>query len=127
MEPICIFIFTGAFAMGAALSACQVSHDVLNQNQQALEASEGVDLLTKVKVPGMYLVAGNLAAVALIACLVYGGQNFAWWIPVSLLIVSFPAIYHIFLRRMLKPKLGSLVYTGLALIGLLPMIQGWMA
>ncbi|MFT5518748.1 MAG: hypothetical protein ACI9RI_001014, partial [Oceanospirillaceae bacterium] len=29
MEPIYIFTFTGVFAMGATLSARQVSHDVL--------------------------------------------------------------------------------------------------
>lgn len=127
MEPLYIFTLTGAFAMGAALSARQVSHDVLDQNQQAHEASDGVELPTKLTVPGIYLVAGNIAAMALIACLVYGGQNLIWWIPVSFLIVSFPAIYHIFLRRMLTPKLGSLVYTGLALIGLVPILQSWMA
>jgi len=123
MEPIYIFTLTGAFAMGAALSARQVSHDVLTANQKALE-KDGDSSAT---VPGIYLAAGNLAVMALIASLVYGGQNFAWWIPVSFLIVSFPAFYYIFLRRMLNPKRGSLVYTLLALIGLVPMVQGWVA
>jgi hypothetical protein len=69
---------------------------------------------------------GNLAAIALIASLVYGGQNLIWWIPVSFLVITFPAAYYILLCRMLKPKLGSLLYTGLSLIGLVPMVQGWM-
>jgi hypothetical protein len=43
------------------------------------------------------------------------------------LVVSFPAIYYIFLRRILNPKRGSLVYTLLALIGLVPIVQGWVA
>ena len=133
MEPIYIFTLTGAFAMGAALSARQVSHDVLTQNQQALDSSANTDTDTdadtdtRAKVPGIYLAAGNLSVIALIASLVYGGQNFVWWIPVSFLVVSFPAIYYIFLRRLLKPKRGSLVYTLLALMGLIPMVQGWMA
>ena len=129
MEPIYIFTLTGAFAMGAALSARQVSHDVLTQNQQALDSSANADTDTdtRAKVPGIYLAAGNLSVIALIASLVYGGQNFVWWIPVSFLVVSFPAIYYIFLRRLLKPKRGSLVYTLLALMGLIPMAQGWMA
>ena len=128
MEPIYIFTLTGAFAMAAALSARQVSHDVLTQNQQALDSSENTtDTDTPAKVPGIYLAAGNLSVIALIATIVYGGQNFAWWIPVSSLVVSFPAVYYILLRRLLKPKRGSLAYTLLALIGLIPMVQGWMA
>ena len=82
---------------------------------------------TNSTVSGVYLAAGNIAAIVLIASLVYGGQNLMWWIPVSFLIVSFPAVYHILLRRILKPKVGSVVYAGLALVGLIPMIQGWMA
>jgi len=133
MEPIYIFTFAGAFAMGAALSARQVSHDVLAQNQQALDATEGVDVAQKnetkvpVKVPGASLAAGNIAAVALIACLVYGGQNLTWWIPVSFLVVSFPCVYHLLLRKILQPKMGSIVYTALALVGLIPIVQSWMA
>ena len=126
MEPIYIFTLTGAFAMSAALSARQVSHDVLIQNQQSLDAPENTDTQTTAKVPGIYLAAGNLSVIALIASIVYGGQNFAWWIPVSFLVVSFPAIYYIFLRRLLNPKRGSLVYTLLALMGLIPMVQSWM-
>ena len=127
MEPIYIFTLTGAFAMSAALSARQVSHDVLIQNQQSLDTSENTDTQATAKVPGIYLAAGNLSVIALIASIVYGGQNFAWWIPVSFLVVSFPAIYYIFLRRLLNPKRGSLVYALLALMGLIPMVQGWMA
>jgi hypothetical protein len=127
MEPIYIFTLTGAFAMSAALSARQVSHDVLIQNQQSLDTSENTDTQATAKVPGIYLAAGNLSVIALIASIVYGGQNFAWWIPVSFLVVSFPAIYYIFLRRLLNPKRGSLVYSLLALMGLIPMVQGWMA
>ncbi|WP_443627517.1 hypothetical protein [Candidatus Njordibacter sp. Uisw_002] len=127
MEPIYIFTFAGAFAMGAALSARQVSHDVLTQNQKTLETDGAADTHTNSTVSGVYLAAGNIAAIVLIASLVYGGQNLMWWIPVSFLIVSFPAVYHILLRRILKPKVGSVVYTGLALVGLIPMIQGWMA
>ena len=110
--------------MGAALSARQVSHDVLTHNQKALDTSDDSEMT---KVPGVYLAAGNIAVIALIASIVYGGQNFAWWIPVSFLVVSFPAIYYIFLRRILSPKRGSLVYTLFALIGLVPILQGWMA
>ncbi|MCO4836735.1 MAG: hypothetical protein KC426_01410 [Oceanospirillaceae bacterium] len=127
MEPIYIFTFTGAFAMGAVLSARQVGHDVLTQNQQALETTDATNEQAISTVPGAFLAAGNIAAIVLIASLVYGGQNLIWWIPVSFLIVSFPAVYHILLRRMLQPKVGSVVYTGLALVGLVPMIQAWMA
>ena len=124
MEPIYIFTLTGAFAMGAALSARQASHDVLTHNQKALDTSDDDEMT---KVPGVYLAAGNIAVIALIASIAYGGQNLAWWIPVSFLVVSFPAIYYIFLRRILTPKRGSLVYTLFALIGLVPIVQGWMA
>ena len=124
MELIYIFTLTGAFAMGAALSARQVSHDVLTHNQKALSTSDDDEMA---KVPGIYLAAGNIAVIALIASIVYGGQNFSWWIPVSSLVVSFPAIYYILLRRILNPKRGSLVYTLFALIGLVPIVQGWMA
>ncbi len=52
MEPIYIFTLTGAFAMSAALSARQVSHDVLIQNQQSLDTSENTDTQATAKVPG---------------------------------------------------------------------------
>jgi hypothetical protein len=126
MEPIYLFTLTGAFAMSAALHARQVGHDVLTQNQQAHGTTDDKESAPQTSVAGIYLAAGNLAVIALIATIVYGGQNLAWWIPVSFLVVSFPAIYYIFLSRMLKPKLGSLVYTAAALIGLVPMVQGWM-
>lgn len=126
MEPIYIFTLTGAFAMGAALHARQVGHDVLTQNKQTFNTPDDKENSSQISVPGIYLAAGNLAVIALIATIIYGGQNLAWWIPVSFLVVSFPAIYYIFLSRMLKPKLGSLVYTAFALIGLVPMAQGWM-
>ena len=70
MEPIYIFTLTGAFAMGAALSARQVSHDVLTENKQVTEASGRTQAVAKV--PGIYLTAGNVSAIALIASLVYG-------------------------------------------------------
>ena len=88
MEPIYIFTFAGAFAMGAALSARQVSHDVLTQNQKTLETDGAADTHTNSTVSGVYLAAGNIAAIVLIASLVYGGQNLMWWIPVSFLIVK---------------------------------------
>ena len=55
MEPIYIFTLTGAFAMSAALSARQVSHDVLIQNQQSIDTSENTDTQATAKVPGIYL------------------------------------------------------------------------
>ena len=124
MEPIYIFTFTGVFAMGATLSARQVSHDVLTYNQQTFETAEVSEGMAKMS--ALYLATGNLAAIALIASLVYGGQNLTWWIPLSFLVITFPATYFILLCRMLKPKLGSLIYTVLSLIGLVPMVQGWM-
>ena len=47
MEPIYIFTFTGVFAMGATLSARQVSHDVLTYNQQAFEFWQNTKLQEK--------------------------------------------------------------------------------
>lgn len=128
MDPIYIFTLTGAFAMAAALSARQVSYDAMPQSppgRQDDAQDTSSKQITPVSVSATYLIAGNLAVIALIASVVYGAQNFAWWIPVSSLIVSFPAIYYILLRRMLQPKLGSLVYAGLALVGLALMTQGW--
>ena len=98
MEPIYLFTLTGAFAMAAALSARQVSHDVLTLNQQALEIADSDDSGTTTKVAGIYLAAGNLAAMALIASLVYGGQNLGLVDSRELfMVVSFPAVYYILL------------------------------
>jgi hypothetical protein len=129
MEPIYIFTFAGSFAMGAALCARQVSHDVLTENKAAIEAGTAQDDVEKVpvSVPALYLAAGNVAAIALIVTLVYGWQTLAWWIPLVFLVVSFPAIHQVLLRKILKPKMGSLIYAGLSIIGLIPMIQGWLA
>lgn len=117
MEPIFLFAFTGTFAMAAALCARQLLADA--KADDSASATE--------KAPAKALLMGNLGAVTLILALVYGGQNLSWWIPVSFLIVTFPALYYILLQRLLSPARGALVYGALALAGGLVIALGWLS
>ena len=124
MEPIYLFTLSGAFAMGSALSARQIMQDTMAAQGDDTDAEASAEA---VSVSKRYLIAGNLAVVAFILSMAYGWQEFAWWIPAAFLVVTFPALYYVFLNRLLKPKGGALIYGVAAWAALVPVIMDWIA
>ena len=124
MEPIYLFTLAGAFSMAGALASRQVMQDALASDQSDDESAAEAQQESVAK---RYLLAGNLAVVALIVAMVYGWQEFVWWIPAAFLLVTFPAIYYVFLTRFLTAKGGALLYTLGAWAVLVPIISTWLA
>ena len=120
MQPIYLFTIAGALAMAGALSASQVMQDHLSGDKQDIQAVQN-------NIVKRYLVAGNLAVISLVLAMIYGWQQFVWWLPVAFLIVTFPALYYAFLNRLLKPKAGCLVYCAGGWAALTPVILDWVA
>jgi uncharacterized membrane protein YdbT with pleckstrin-like domain len=118
VEPIYLFTIAGALSMAGALSARQVMQD-------ALSGAEHLDQSQQSQVAKRYLLAGNLAVIGLVVAMIYGWQSFVWWIPAAFLIVTFPALYYVFLNRLLTAKGGALIYTAGAWVALVPYITAW--
>ena len=130
MEPIYLFTIAGGLAMAGALSSRQVMQDALTaeQGEGGAETEQAVTLeAAQESVAKRYLIAGNLAVIALIMAMVYGWQEFVWWIPAAFLVVTFPALYYVFLARMLTARGGALLYTVGSWAALVPVIGNWIA
>ena len=130
MEPIYLFTIAGGLAMAGALSSRQVMQDALTaeQGEGDVDAEQTVTVeAAQTNIAKRYLVAGNLSVIALIIAMVYGWQEFVWWIPAAFLIVTFPALYYVFLARMLTPRGGALLYTLGSWAALVPVIGSWIA
>ena len=123
MEPIYLFTIAGASSMAGALASRQVMQDALADDKSDDESTADAQQESVAK---RYLLAGNLAVVALIVAMVYGWQEFVWWIPAAFLLVTFPAIYYVFLTRFLTAKGGALLYTVGAWAALVPIIGAWL-
>ena len=123
MEPIYLFTLAGAFSMAGALASRQVMQDALAGDKSD---GESVPEAQQESVAKRYLLAGNLAVIALIMAMVYGWQEFVWWIPAAFLLVTFPAIYYVFLTRFLTAKGGALLYTVGAWATIVPIIGAWL-
>lgn len=133
MEPIYLFTIAGGLAMAGALSSRQVMQDALTaeQGEGDADAEQTVTVeaaqASQANIAKRYLVAGNLSVIALIMAMVYGWQEFVWWIPAAFLIVTFPALYYVFLARMLTARGGALLYTLGSWAALVPVIGSWIA
>ena len=118
MESIYLFTIAGGLSMAAALSARQVMQDNVSDDSKDSQTAQA-------SIAKRYLVAGNLAVIALVLAMTYGWQEFVWWVPAAFLIVTFPALYYVFLNRLLKPKAGTLIYCLGGWAALAPVITAW--
>jgi hypothetical protein len=120
VEPIYLFTIAGGFSMAGALSARQVMQDNLPADTSDVS-------IEQTNIAKRFMIAGNLAVVALVLAMIYGWQQFAWWIPVAFLIVTFPALYYVFLQRLLAAKIGTWIYCLGSWLALIPVIIDWVA
>ncbi len=130
LDPIYLFTIAGGLAMAGALSSRQVMQDALTKEQAEGEADNQQPVAAEAaqeSVAKRYLIAGNLAVIALVMAMVYGWQEFVWWIPAAFLVVTFPALYYVFFARMLTSRGGALLYTLGAWAALVPVIGQWIA
>ena len=83
MDPLFIFLFTGFVSMSAALSAGQLNKMAEEDKPKFVQTRNGQITV---------VMAGNVAALTLIGALAYGFRLLEWWIPLSSIFISFPAI-----------------------------------
>lgn len=83
MEPLFLFLFTGFVSMSAALSAGQLNKLPDEDKPAFMQSRNG--LVTVIMI-------GNLAALTLIGAMAYGFRTLEWWVPLSSILLSFPAV-----------------------------------
>ncbi|WP_415905484.1 hypothetical protein ACMXYW_05320 [Neptuniibacter sp. QD48_55] len=95
IDPLIIFLVSGVFSMSGALSAGAINK--LPEEDKPEFAHKRNGLMTIV-------MAGNLAAVALLFSMAYGFSNLDWWIPLLCMFITFPVVHLV----ILQPMLGEL-------------------
>ncbi|MFB9885637.1 hypothetical protein [Balneatrix alpica] len=93
-----LFILAGSLSMSAALSAGSFMKQAQREGNVA-------------NLPKAVLLWGNLGALLLILTLVMGALEFAWWINLSALFISFPALHFIVLQRVLTGERAPMLAT----------------
>ncbi|WP_417227772.1 hypothetical protein [Amphritea sp.] len=107
MEPLILFLVTGFVSMSTALSAGQLNKLPEAEKSAFLQSRNGAVLV---------IMAGNLGALTLIGALAYGFRLLEWWIPLSSIFISFPAISVGITQRMFGDKVNLFIMLPLTLV-----------
>ena len=107
MDPLILFLFTGFISMSAALSAGQLNK-LPDEDKPAFMQNRNGQVLV--------IMAGNLGALTLIGALAYGFRLLEWWIPLSSILLTFPAISVGITQRMFGDKVNLLLMLPLTLL-----------
>lgn len=112
MEPLFLFLLSGFVSMSAALSAGQLNK-LPDEDKPAFMQTRNGQVVV--------IMIGNLAALTLIGALAYGFRLLEWWIPLSSIFLTFPAISVGITQRMLGDKVNLFLMLPLVLasVGLL--------
>ncbi len=102
MEPIFTFLLSGFVSMSAALSAGAINKMPEDQKTGRLASRN-----TQVAI----VMAGNLAALTLVAAMAFGVLHLNWWIPVSCLFISFPVAHILVIQKILGDVKALLLMT----------------
>ncbi|MBQ0784598.1 MAG: hypothetical protein KBT66_10230 [Amphritea sp.] len=107
MEPLILFIFSGFVSMSVALSAGQLNKLADEDKPAFLQSRNGMV---------MVIMAGNVGALTLIGSLAYGFRLLEWWIPLSSIFLTFPALSVGITQRMFGNKVNLFIMLPLTLI-----------
>ncbi len=116
LDPLLIFLVTGMVSMSAALSAGALNK-LPDEDKPAFATTRN----------GMVAVvmAGNVAAVALLFSAAYGFYNLDWWIPLLCLFITFPVVQKVFIERILGDLKTLFVMTPLVVASLVVLYLYW--
>lgn len=117
-SSIVLFLFAGLVSMSGALSA-----GALNK----LPVEERPGFMRKPSGQTTIIMVGNLAAVTLLAAMVYGFKTQEWWVPLSCLLVSFPVVHLLFLKRLLGDFKNLWLMLVLVIVAIVLMYLNWPA
>ncbi|GGK54803.1 hypothetical protein [Amphritea balenae] len=116
MEPLILFLFAGFVSMSAALSAGQLNKLADEDKPAFMQNRNGMVLV---------IMAGNLGALTLIGALAYGFRTLEWWIPLSSILLSFPALSVGITQRLFGDKLNLFITLPLTLLSAGLLYQFW--
>ncbi len=116
LEPLILFLFTGFVSMSVALSAGQLNKLADADKPAFMQSRNGVV---------MVIMAGNLGALTLIGALAYGFRLLEWWIPLSSVFLSFPAISVGITQRMFGDKVNLFIMLPLTLVSIGLLYHYW--
>lgn len=116
LEPLILFLFTGLVSMSAALSAGQLNKLAEVDKPVFLQSRNGAV---------MVIMAGNLGALTLVGSLAYGFRLLEWWIPLSSIFLTFPAISVGITQRMFGDKINLMIMLPLTLISIGLLYHYW--
>jgi len=116
IDPLIIFLVTGMFSMSAALSAGAINK--LAEEDKPAFAHKRNGMVTIV-------MAGNLAAVALLFSMAYGFSNLDWWIPLLCMFITFPVIHLVVIQPMLGELKSLFLATPAVIASLVALYLYW--
>lgn len=115
-QTLYIFLFTGLVSMSAALSA-----GALNKLPEA-ERPAWMQIRNR---QVMIVLAGNLAALTLVAAMAYGFLTLHWSIPLSSMFISFPLVHVALIQRLLGEARALLLMMPLVLVAVVTLYVYW--
>ena len=116
IEPLFIFLFTGIVSMSAALSAGAINKMPEEDKPAIANSRNGLMAI---------VLAGNVAAVALLFSAAYGFYNLDWYIPLACVFISFPVVHLVAIQPMLGDVKALFVMSPLALLSLPVLYLYW--
>ncbi|BBB27128.1 hypothetical protein [Amphritea japonica] len=116
MEPLILFLFSGFVSMSLALSAGQLNKQADEDKSAFLQSKNGMVVV---------IMAGNIGALTLIGALAYGFRLLEWWIPLSSIFLTFPALSVGIAQRMFGNKVNLFIMLPLTLISAGLLFRFW--
>ncbi|WP_028469992.1 hypothetical protein [Neptunomonas japonica] len=116
MDPIFTFLITGFVSMSAALSA-----GAINKLPDEQKTGKLAERNTQVAI----IMAGNLAALAMIGAMAFGMLNLVWWIPLVCLFISFPVVHILVMQRLIGDVKNLILMTPLVIGSIATLYYYW--
>lgn len=116
MDPILVFLLSGAFSMSAAISASKLLKRPLEDRPKWAQSTTGARNV---------LLLGNLFGLILVAAIWFGIAHLTWWIPLACLFITFPILHVLILERMLGDVKGFVFGGVLAVASIVPLALVW--
>lgn len=116
IDPLIIFLVTGVVSMSAALCAGALNKLPEEDKPAFAHSKNGMMAI---------LLAGNVAAVALLFSAAFGFNKLDWWIPLLCVFVTFPIAHYVVIQQVLGDVKGLFVMSPLALVALPVLYLYW--
>lgn len=115
-DPLLIFLFSGCVSMSAALSAGALNK-LPNEQRPGWLARPALQIVL--------VLMGNLAAVTLLAAIVFGFQQLTLWVTLLGIFITFPVVHLLLVQRLLGERIGLFIMMPLVLLSIGLLYYSW--